>query len=484
MLIGHEADRSIDLGEGRPGVLYQRKRDAEGTLEERFAAASRRPTGSPTRSRPIRRAAWLRARRDPAPVTDRPRPERDATLEAAAGARGRPRRGVPSDGSDRGSPTPQGPFTVRVLRPLCTGGPGGVRPADRSRRLHGRPRPTATAPDRRAERRWTRPGGLRADRRRRLARCFTLAIVLTASRSPPPPPARLSAATAGAVGCVAPPAAGSRLRLSASVRAPRPGPRLGRRRRRTRRRLATSRPTGDGASLSRPERASGSVDRGDRLAPGRLARPGPARAAIDATRVLGRRHGPLTRCTSAGTARSALPARTITGASTCASAPRQSGRVPMASAARATPSAPRALAQRARRARPAVLALGVLAARADAGDDEPGDQAGVAQREREAGRGAEADADQDRAAALGGDQAGHVGGEVVDAPRAVRRRRGAVSAQVGGDDAILVRERARASIMLSPVCPRSCSATSGGPSPCGGRRARWRAGERASRRSC
>ena len=39
MLIGHEADRSLDLGEGRPGVLYQRKRDGEGTLEDRFAAA-------------------------------------------------------------------------------------------------------------------------------------------------------------------------------------------------------------------------------------------------------------------------------------------------------------------------------------------------------------------------------------------------------------------------------------------------------------
>jgi hypothetical protein len=39
MLIGHEADRSLDLGEGRPGVLYQRKREGEGSLAERFAAA-------------------------------------------------------------------------------------------------------------------------------------------------------------------------------------------------------------------------------------------------------------------------------------------------------------------------------------------------------------------------------------------------------------------------------------------------------------
>lgn len=37
MLIGHEADRSLDLGEGRPGVVYQRKRDLDGTIEERVA---------------------------------------------------------------------------------------------------------------------------------------------------------------------------------------------------------------------------------------------------------------------------------------------------------------------------------------------------------------------------------------------------------------------------------------------------------------
>lgn len=39
MLIGHEADHAIDLGEGRPGILYQRKREPEGTLEERIGAA-------------------------------------------------------------------------------------------------------------------------------------------------------------------------------------------------------------------------------------------------------------------------------------------------------------------------------------------------------------------------------------------------------------------------------------------------------------
>ena len=39
MLIGHEADHAIDLGEGRPGILYQRKREPEGTLVERIEAA-------------------------------------------------------------------------------------------------------------------------------------------------------------------------------------------------------------------------------------------------------------------------------------------------------------------------------------------------------------------------------------------------------------------------------------------------------------
>src|SRR5688572_17508065 len=39
MLIGHEADRALDYGEGRPGVLYQRKREGAGSLDERFAAA-------------------------------------------------------------------------------------------------------------------------------------------------------------------------------------------------------------------------------------------------------------------------------------------------------------------------------------------------------------------------------------------------------------------------------------------------------------
>ena len=39
MLIGHEADRALDLSDGRPGFLYARKRDASGALRERVAQA-------------------------------------------------------------------------------------------------------------------------------------------------------------------------------------------------------------------------------------------------------------------------------------------------------------------------------------------------------------------------------------------------------------------------------------------------------------
>ena len=39
MIIGHEADYALDLGEGRPGLLYQRKRDGEGSLEDRLRLA-------------------------------------------------------------------------------------------------------------------------------------------------------------------------------------------------------------------------------------------------------------------------------------------------------------------------------------------------------------------------------------------------------------------------------------------------------------
>src|SRR5262245_65938136 len=39
LLIGHEADYALDLGEGRPGFLAQRKRDGRGDLRDRLAGA-------------------------------------------------------------------------------------------------------------------------------------------------------------------------------------------------------------------------------------------------------------------------------------------------------------------------------------------------------------------------------------------------------------------------------------------------------------
>lgn len=41
MLISHEADRSLDFADGRPGAIYQRKRDMTGTLEERLETVIR-----------------------------------------------------------------------------------------------------------------------------------------------------------------------------------------------------------------------------------------------------------------------------------------------------------------------------------------------------------------------------------------------------------------------------------------------------------
>ena len=42
MLIGHAADHGIDQGEGRPGLLFSRKRGGSGDAEARLADAFRR----------------------------------------------------------------------------------------------------------------------------------------------------------------------------------------------------------------------------------------------------------------------------------------------------------------------------------------------------------------------------------------------------------------------------------------------------------
>jgi hypothetical protein len=120
MLIGHEADRSIDLGEGRPGVLYQRKREGEGTLEQRFAASIAAADGIADELEADAAAGGVSFGRHEIllTVTDRRRaPNEDATLEelrpaiAAALAVVRPGRTgtiarVPED--------PEGPLRVRV----------------------------------------------------------------------------------------------------------------------------------------------------------------------------------------------------------------------------------------------------------------------------------------------------------------------------------------------------------------------------------
>jgi hypothetical protein len=120
MLIGHEADRALDYGEGRPGVVYQRKRDPEGTLEERFAAAVAAADRTAAEIEGDPAAAGVRFGRDEIllRVNDRLRaPNDDATLEelrpAIVAALGtvRPGREV---ALERVTEDPKGPLTVRV----------------------------------------------------------------------------------------------------------------------------------------------------------------------------------------------------------------------------------------------------------------------------------------------------------------------------------------------------------------------------------
>jgi hypothetical protein len=123
MLIGHEADRALDYGEGRPGVVYQRKRDAEGTLEERFAAAIAAVDRTAEEIEGDPAAAGVRFGRDEIllRVNDRLRaPNDDATLEelrlaiVAALATVRPGREAEIA---RVTDDPRGPLTVRVRLP-------------------------------------------------------------------------------------------------------------------------------------------------------------------------------------------------------------------------------------------------------------------------------------------------------------------------------------------------------------------------------
>lgn len=120
MLIGHAADRSLDLGEGRPGVLYQRKREGAGSLEERVAqtVAAADRVADDVQAAPS--ANGLRIGRDEilVVVADRLRaPNDEATFAAlrpaiAAGvASARPGRQV---AVDRVAEDPRGPLRARV----------------------------------------------------------------------------------------------------------------------------------------------------------------------------------------------------------------------------------------------------------------------------------------------------------------------------------------------------------------------------------
>ena len=105
MLIGHEADRSLDFGEGRPGVVYQRKRDgrghARGALRRRDRGRRphrRRHRGRPGRGRRPRSAATRSccgSTTGSAPPTTTPpstRCGRRSTPPSAPSARGGTRR--------------------------------------------------------------------------------------------------------------------------------------------------------------------------------------------------------------------------------------------------------------------------------------------------------------------------------------------------------------------------------------------------------
>jgi len=120
MLIGHEADRSLDLGEGRPGALYQRKRDLDGTLEERLRTVLDAVEDTARRIEEDPVAAGVRIDRDEILVRVLDRrlaPNDDATLEGlrpaleAALAAVFPGREA---ALERIEDDPRGPFAVRV----------------------------------------------------------------------------------------------------------------------------------------------------------------------------------------------------------------------------------------------------------------------------------------------------------------------------------------------------------------------------------
>jgi hypothetical protein len=120
MLIGHEADRALDFGEGRPGVLYQRKREGVGTLEERFAAAIAEADRAASEIEGDPAGAGIRFGRDEIllRIHDRLRaPNDDESFEALrpaiVAALGTVRPGRDAE-TARVTDDPKGPLTIRV----------------------------------------------------------------------------------------------------------------------------------------------------------------------------------------------------------------------------------------------------------------------------------------------------------------------------------------------------------------------------------
>lgn len=120
MLIGHEADRALDFGGGRPGVLYQRKREGTGSLEERFAAAIAAVDQAAADIEADPAAGGVRFDRGEIllRINDRLRaPADDATLDALrpaiAAALGTVRPGRDAEIA-RVTDDPKGPLTIRV----------------------------------------------------------------------------------------------------------------------------------------------------------------------------------------------------------------------------------------------------------------------------------------------------------------------------------------------------------------------------------
>jgi hypothetical protein len=121
MLIGHEADRSLDAGEGRLGALYQRKRDLEGPLEERIALVVAEADHTADRIESEPSAAGVGFGRDEILLRFNDRlnaPNDEAMLDAlrpaigAALAAVRPGRAA---AVERLADDPRGPLTVRVI---------------------------------------------------------------------------------------------------------------------------------------------------------------------------------------------------------------------------------------------------------------------------------------------------------------------------------------------------------------------------------